>query len=253
MALYTFGTGTLWGVRTDIANATPVKFGALQEVSVEFAATTKELFGQYQYALAVARGTTKITGKAKYGQIDARSFFDLYFGTTATTTQTTTVNGEAASVPASSAYTIQIVNHSSFVGDLGINYAATGARLQQVASGSEATGKYSVNVSTGTYTFASGDASAALLISYQYTNSGAQGFTLSNPLLGIQPSFQAVLTTSYQSPSGLKKADLTLYACVSSKLSLNSKQEDFTIPEMDFEAFANASGNVFNWSFSEAS
>jgi hypothetical protein len=253
MALYTFGSGALFAVRGDVANSTPVKFGALQEASVEFAASSKELYGQYQFPLAVARGKAKITGKAKFGQIQGRAFFDLFFGQPASTGQTTLANAEAQSVPASGPYTVQVTNHATFVGDLGVVYAATGLPLVQVAS-SPAAGQYTVAVGTGTYTFAAADAGAAILVSYQYTVSGSgQQFTLANPLMGVQPSFQIVLETSYQSPSGLKKADLTLFNCVSSKLSLDAKQEDFTIPEMDFEAFANASGNVFTWSFSEAS
>ncbi len=251
MALYTFGSGTLFGVRNDVANATPVKFGALQEASVEFSAASKELYGQYQFPLAVARGKAKITGKAKFGQIQGRAFTDLFFGQTANAGQTTVANAEAGAVPGSAAYTIQVTNHAAFVTDLGVVYAATGLPFTLVAS-SPSAGQYSV--SAGTYTFAAADAGAAVLLSYQYTISGTgQSFTLVNPQMGVQPAFQLVLETSYQSPSGLKKADLTLFNCVSSKLSLDAKQEDFTIPEMDFEAFANAAGNVFTWSFSEAS
>lgn len=251
MALYTFGTGTLYGVRGDIANATPVKFGALQEASVEFAASNKELYGQYQYPLAIARGKAKITGKAKFGQIQGHAFCDLFFGGSAAAGQTTLVDGEPQAVPAASPFTVQVANHATFVADLGVLYAATGLPLTLVAA-SPAAGQYAVTPGTGTYSFAAADAGAALLVSYQYTVSASgQSFTLANPLLGVQPSFQIILETSYQSPTGLKKADLTLFNCVSSKLSLDAKQEDFTIPELDFEAFANAAGNVFTWSFSE--
>jgi hypothetical protein len=251
MALYTFGSGTLFGVRNDVANATPVKFGALQEASVEFSASNKELYGQYQFPLAVARGKAKITGKAKFGQIQGRAFTDLFFGQSASVGQTTLANAEAQAVPGSSPYTVQVTNLTTYAADLGVVYAATGLPLTLVAS-SPATGQYAV--ASGTYTFNAADAGAALLVSYQYTVSGSgQSFTLANPLIGTQPSFQLVLETSYQSPSGLKKADLTLFNCVSSKLSFDAKQEDFSIPEMDFEAFANAAGNVFTWSFSEAS
>jgi len=32
MAQYSFGSGVLFGTRTDIANATPIRLGALQDV-----------------------------------------------------------------------------------------------------------------------------------------------------------------------------------------------------------------------------
>ena len=89
-----------------------------------------------------------------------------------------------------------------------------------------------------------------MLISYTYTVSGAgQQFTLANPPMGTTPSFQAQLYTSFQG----KPANVKLFNCVSSKLSFATKLEDFTIPELDFDIFANAAGNVLQWSFAEAS
>jgi hypothetical protein len=37
---------------------------------------------------------------------------------------------------------------------------------------------------------------------------------------------------------------LRLYSCMSSKLSVASKNSDFMVPEVDFEAFANAANNI---------
>ena len=45
--MYSFGSGVLIGTRTDVANATPVNFGLVQEVTIEEAATVKELYGQF--------------------------------------------------------------------------------------------------------------------------------------------------------------------------------------------------------------
>lgn len=250
MAIYSFGSGTLWGTRTDTANATPVKFGALQNITVEFSATNKQLYGQYQFPLAVARGQGKMTGKAKLGQIQGRLFSDLYFGGTLQTGQVTTANGEAVTAAAS----VSVANAASFVADLGVVNAATGLPLTKVASG-PATGQYSVSTA-GVYAFNAADVTAglSLLISYTYGVAGSgQKLVMGNALLGVQPVFQVALETTYNGPSGLKKAVLTLNACVSSKLSLALKNDDFTVPELDFDAFADAAGNLFTWSFSEAS
>jgi hypothetical protein len=76
MALYGFGAGALWGTPlTDafgaaIANPTPLLFGVLQDVSVDISADVKELYGQNSFPEAVARGKTKIAGKAKFGRIN---------------------------------------------------------------------------------------------------------------------------------------------------------------------------------------
>ena len=46
---------------------------------------------------------------------------------------------------------------------------------------------------------------------------------------------------------------MKLFNCVSTKLAFATKLEDFVIPELDFEIFANASGNVLQWSFAKVS
>lgn len=250
MALYNFGSGDLYAVRTDVTGATPRKFGTLQDVSVSFSASSKELYGQYQFPVAVARGKAKIDCKAKLAQIQAGLFNDIFFGGSVVAGQVATAVLEAAAVPGSGPFTYQVANHATFVTDLGVSYAATGLPLALVAN-NPAQGQYSVNAGTGTYTFAAADASAAVLVNYEYTQTGGNQITLANPKLGSNPVFEAVLTEGFESAGGPLSANLTLYACVSSKLSLDAKQEDWAIHELDFSAMANAAGNVFNWSFSQ--
>jgi hypothetical protein len=62
--MYSFGSGVLLGTRTDIPNATPVNFGLVQEVTIDETATIKELTGQFQRPVAIARGSIKTTGNA---------------------------------------------------------------------------------------------------------------------------------------------------------------------------------------------
>lgn len=57
---YTFGTGNLY--TTPVGGGAPFRFGALQDVGVDFSADVKQLFGQFQFPLDVARGKTKIEG-----------------------------------------------------------------------------------------------------------------------------------------------------------------------------------------------
>jgi hypothetical protein len=52
MAQYKFGTGNLYAIGT-AANATPIQFGALQDVSIDVQFSNKELYGQNIFALAV--------------------------------------------------------------------------------------------------------------------------------------------------------------------------------------------------------
>lgn len=248
MAQYGFGSGVLFGTRTDTVNATPVQFGAVQDVSIDFQFSLKELHGQFQFPLAIARGAGKISGKAKMARISGRSFNDLFFGTTLASGQQATAFQEAAAVPAAP-FQVTVANAASFIADLGVANAATGLPLLKVAA-APATGQYSVNAGTGVYSFAAADTGMALLISYGYAIAGSgQTMVIGNQLLGAQPQFQANFYETFQG----KQLNLQLNACVSTKLTLASKLEDFTIPEIDFMAFADAAGNLGSISLAEAS
>jgi len=249
MAQYAFGSGSLWGTRTDVANSTPQMFGALQDVSVDFSATSKMLYGQNQFPLAVARGTGKISGKAKLGTINGRLFNDLFFGVTTTTGLLSVSQNEGPTAIPATPFHITVANSSTWVQDLGVVDAVTGVPFVYVVS-SPAAGQYSV--SSGVYTFSSADnvAGRSVYISYTYSASGTapnQVTTVANQLLGVTPTFSIVFTVQ----QGGKSLTMTLLQCVSSKLSIATKQSDFVIPEFDFDCFANASGNLLTYSTTE--
>jgi len=245
--MYSFGSGVLIGTRTDIINATPVNFGLVQEVTIEETAGVKELYGQFQYPLAVARGSIKTTGKAKVARISGLAFASLFYGVTPVAGQLATAFAEAAVVPAAVPYTVTPANSATFVDDAGVVYATTGLPLVKVAS-TPAAGQYSL--AAGVYTLSASDAGKALLLNYTYTVAATgQKFPVLNQLTGTTPTFQAQFYTTFQGQA----ISLKLNACTSSKLSLQTKLEDFVVPEFDFSCFADATGTVMTWSFAEAS
>lgn len=245
--MYSFGSGVLIGTRTDITNATPVNFGLVQEVTIDQSASLKEIYGQFQYPLAGARGTIKTTGKAKVARISGLAFANLYYGISPVAGQLATSFAEAGSVPASSPYTVTVANGATFVDDDGVVYAATCLPLTKVASNPSA-GQYSV--SAGVYTFNAADAGKSVLTTYTYTiSSSGQKIAVANSLIGTTPTFQALFYTTFQGQA----VSLKLNNCTSSKLSFGTKLEDFVMPEFDFSCFADSSGNVMSWSFAEAS
>jgi hypothetical protein len=245
--MYSFGSGVLLGTRTDIPNATPVNFGLVQEVTIEETATIKELTGQFQRPVAIARGTIKTTGKAKVARISGLAFANLFYGVVPSSGQLATSFAEAGAVSATTPFTYTAGNASTFVDDDGIVYAVTGLPLTKVSS-APAVGQYSVT--SGVYTFNSADAGKAVLVSYTYTISATgQKFTVANQLLGTTPTFQALFYTTFQGQA----VTLKLNNCTSNKLTFQTKLEDFTLPEFDFSCFADAAGNVMTWSFAEAS
>lgn len=237
-----FGSGAVWGERTDVTGSGvgPRQFGVLQDIQIDFDWSDKELYGQLQFPVAIARGQGKITGKAKFAQILGLLYSDIFFGVTATTGQLAVSQLEAAAVPATTPFTVTPANAASYNDDLGVSYAANGARFNRVATPSAA-GQYSVNFANGVYTFSSADASAAVLISYSY-NIATNGnrLTLTNQAMGITPTFKATFYSAYNG-SGIA---LRLNACTANKLSLPTKLDTWTISELDFTAFADASGTI---------
>lgn len=235
-----FGSGVLIATPS-AANATPVQFGALQDVTLDISFSSKQLFGQYQFPIALARGEGKISGKAKFANIDGPLFNSCFFGQTLNAGQKLWAYNEAGAVPSSSPYTYSTANAANFDADLGIVYAASGLALVKVAS-APAVGQYSV--AAGVYTFNSGDAGKAILVSYSYTQtSGGSRSVIANKAMGTAPTFQVDFYQTNPNVAGAQWS-LRLYNCVSTKLSVASKMQDFIIPELDFEAIANAANAI---------
>jgi hypothetical protein len=239
-----FGPGAIFLQRTDIANGTPVNIGRANQFQLDQSFSKKELYGQNQFPLFIARGNAKFTAKATAAVISGIALNSAFFGLTLAAGQQATALSESGTV-ASGAYTAG--NHSTFVSDLGVVYAATGLPLTLVTA-SPAAGQYTQ--SAGVYGFNAGDNGKAIFVTYTYTVAGSgQQLALTNPLLGVTPTFQLWYYTSTNSVP----LNLQLYSCVSDKLSLAFKLEDFMMPELSFSCFANAAGNVGLYSFGEAS
>lgn len=228
-----FGSGLLYTTRTDITGQGPIRFGAFQDMQLDFAGEIKELYGQNQFALDVARGKVKIEAKAKLAQISAPIMNAIFFGGSITTGQILSAYQEGASIPSATTYTVTVTNASTFKTDLGVHYASTGAPFTLSASPTTA-GEYSVNSTTGVYTFSAADEGVAILIDYTY--SATTGWTMAsgNPLMGNTPKFSASFTQTY----GGNTMTITMPNCVGSKYSLPTKIDDYVMEEFDFQAFA---------------
>jgi len=251
---FAFGIGSLFAVRTDIANPTPTRFGTVQDVTVDFAFTTKSLTGQYQAPVVAARAGLKITGKAKAAKISARTFNDVFFGQTLATgsqIQILDEGGTAGTAIPTTPFQITAANGSSMSTgspgiDLGVYNVATGVQMTRVATTPTA-GQYSFASATGIYTFAAADnvSGVKVAISYTYQQATTGGrITAYNQLMGAAPTFQLYLGESFQA----NKQQLTLYSVIATKLALNFKNEDFEVPEFDFEAYCDSQNRFFDFS-----
>jgi hypothetical protein len=238
MSQYMFGTGQLFAM--PVGGGAPLRFGALQDVSVDFNGDIKMLYGQYQFPLDTARGKSKIEWKASSGNVDVAAYNTLFFGDTVDTgDELIQIFNEAASVPAMTTYTVTVAHAADFFLDLGVYNATTGLPLKQVPSG-PASGQYSVS-SGGVYTFNVAQASAAMLFNYLYESASTGGsLEVTNQLMGATPKFQLVLSQLYDG----KTFTLILYSATAEKLSLPLKQDDYLIAEMSGQANADSANRV---------
>lgn len=239
-----FGPGILYLTRTDIANATPTNVGYVNEFSTDFSFATKELYGQNQFPLLVARGTAKCTGKIKAATLSGQALNALLIGGTWTAgTQYDLTSTPATAIPTTPfEITPTVPSSGTWSSDLGVVNAATYEPLTQV-SGSPAAGQYSV--SAGVYTFSSADHGSAIsvIITYSYTfTSGATGqsMTITNQPIGTTPTFQLDYKTSLYGSTYY----IRLFQAVANKWTMGHKLEDFAMPEYDFSFFANAAQQI---------
>lgn len=257
-----FGAGSLWGTPlTDatgaaIAVPSPVQFGLSQDISIDMSFDTKLLYGQNQFPAAAGRGKGKISGKVKNAQVNGMMWNSIFFGQTMSAGIATIVQDSVGIlIPAtpftitasttSTATTIKIPNTGTWATDLGVTTAG-GVPMTRVASG-PTTGQYTV--AAGVYVFAAADTGLKVFINYGYTATStvAQKSSVSNLPMGYAPSFRADILLPYNG----KAVTYTFYSCLASKLSVATKLDDFVIPEIDFECFADSQGRIFDYSMSE--
>jgi hypothetical protein len=237
-----YATGLTDAYGNAISNPTPVLLGIMQDCSVDLSFDTKELHGQNQFPVDIARGKGKIAAKAKSASINAAQFNTLFFGQTVNTGLISIYHDiTGAAIPATP-FTITAAPPSSgvFAADLGVR-DQFGVPFIRVAA-SPTTGQYAVNAGTGVYTFAAADTGKTVFTDYRYTVSATgKQIVVPNLPMGEIPTFQSELL--------LKKNGKSTYVrlpnCVTSKLSMQTKQDDYTIPDFDMMGFADSLGNCY--------
>lgn len=230
-----FGAGLLFAMPNggnQPTNPAPVQIGVLQNVKLTFSGDIKELKGQLQFPVDAAVGNKSIKGSFSFAQMTLATWNNLFFGESAPATGGRVLAfQETHSIPASTPFTVTVANSVNFTTDAGVTYASTGAALTPV-SGTPTVGQYAV--SAGVYTFAASDEGAGVLINYYYTTTSGQVLTINNHPMGWGPNLSLDLTMPYQ---GFDK-NVFLPNVKIAKLDLETKQDDYTMTDTDFQAFA---------------
>lgn len=250
-----FGAGVLAATELYDANGsavsvpTPAPFGILQDVSLDFDFEEKLLYGARQFPEAIGRGKGKISGKAKFARIYAALFNNAFFGQTLTSGFFATYNDSTGTAIPATPFQITPTVPSSGTWESDQGVVDSNGRLMTRVASSPTAGQYAVTA--GVYTFASADNVSGLLafINYRYTATvtGAQKSSVANLLMGYAPIIQVDLSVSY----GGKFMSVRLPNCLPSKMSWQFKNDDFTIPDFDFGAFADGSNNICYYAMSD--
>ena len=229
----------------------PVQLATLQDVDVTFDATIKELRGNLQFPDDTAISDKKITWKSGTGRFDIHAWNNMFFGDSVTSGNGGTnpgngvpVDRELQAIPATPGpYTVTVDNAANYLSDLGVLYASTGQPLAPVASG-PTQGEYSVNTSTGVYTFAAADQAVDVLISYRYKVATGNLVKIASHVQGWGPYFGMLLSEPYQELTAGVPNYLELYQCKCNKLTMPLKRADYLISDLEGEAYSNAAGFV---------
>lgn len=225
MASIIFGVGDAF-IRDAAGNA--LKFGILQDVSLDLAGSTKALYGSGRFPVDVAQTEVKISGKIKHATVDGKVLATVLGGTTAASRSlefTVTSSGTTVVMP------------TPFGVDLGVIDAS--GNPMSLTSSAPGTGSYSRTAQT--YTLNSADATGSSVYSTFTTGSG---FTVSvaQSNMGAAPTYELHLYESYKGEA----FGVRLYAAVLPKLSLAFKNTDFVMSDLDYECFTNAAGKCYD-------
>ena len=242
MPVLQFGTGLLYGTPNAgnlAVNPTPIRL-LLQEVSIDFKADLKKLWTQGQFPIAKARAKVEVSGKAKIVNFDPDPMNQLFFAQAVAAGMIVPIDREIAPV---SGTTITVLKSANFEQDNGVQYtngSSAGATLIKVAS-APAQGEYSVNATTGVYTFNVADNNIGMAISYTYTNtSRGKTITLNNQLMGYAPEIAMDVWNNFRN----KVLGIRLYSCVVGSWTFPSKLDDFWISDIAFDASTDASDSL---------
>ena len=117
-----FNSGYAYQIGWRHTNPTPSQIKILQSASLDLKATTKKLFGQNVFPVAVGRSQISADGKLKFADYQPRMIRDFVGApnnSLMTAGQTLVNVNEAHSVPASSPYTVTVTNSRNVRARLG--------------------------------------------------------------------------------------------------------------------------------------
>lgn len=220
---YNFGAGDLWVYPNGLSPSSAHKVGTLQDLDLNVERNVKELYGENEFPEDIATTTGKVSGKFSQGRLQAALIAGAY-GLTPATGQRVGMPFESTGVIAGATYTA--------ANTTGFEHAQVrdefGTPLERSTGAPSAT-QYQVTTG-GVFTFNAAANGKTYSISYSYTVVGGFTTTITNELAGTASYYRIDMFNSY----GGNKMGFSVYRAIIPKLSLPFKNQDHTIPSMEF-------------------
>jgi hypothetical protein len=236
-----------------IALPTPRLLGGFQEAAFSSSADTKMLYGPNQYPIAVGRGKGKTDLKVKAAQVSVDKWNAMYIGQPLNQTAgvlAAYIDTLGTVIPTTPFQITPVTTYAAYLEgttpvfsyDLGVQDGNGNAYVQHATP---TTGQYSL--AAGVYTFAAADAGKTVFISFVYTATNAAGgknvyLNVSNVQMGQAPTVQIDLQAAYGTGGQVL---VTMFQAIATKIDIATKLDDFAVPNMEFDGFANAANVIY--------
>lgn len=226
---FIFGQGDIFTTPT-AKNPTPIKVATPQSLDLSFSGDVATVFGNQSFAKATAGTTKTVTGTITLGEFQPEFVSRYLMGATKTVGRHKQVEDivvlASAGEPATVTYVAEDFNR-----DLGV-VSRLGVKFTRVES-SPAIYEYSLDETTGTYTFNTAQANLEVSIRYaQFLENDGSRFVIKNTLMGSTPAFRLETVGMFQG----KGYGIILYNCVATSYSQSNTNDGFALPTFEFSA-----------------
>jgi hypothetical protein len=227
------------------ANPSPFELKTITDISLDYKGKNVELRGQYLVPVDARIADVSFSGKFTIGTTNLNQLNNLIFAGTLNTSNVDDVYpDEPHTVPSSGPYTVTVTNAAEFVQDLGVSYALTSGQFELVNSVTQQ-GQYSVNATTGVYTFDSADAASEVVISYVADNGTGNSLIIPNNLQGQSPQFELVAWIPGNTDSTASYTGYRFFNCRATSCKiLDVKNNSFRMVEVDFSVYCPINQNI---------
>jgi hypothetical protein len=266
--MFGFGAGR---ARIIPSGGTPYELGVVQSASAEFKVDLKELRGPYRYPIAVADGKGTASGKVSFANLWPPTLSEILAAAAPTASPASTSVGQAvineSGLIATHAYQLQqstgLAGASPFiVGSeiVVVTVAGSPYYYTRVTAGGEAAasataplaGKYSITT-TGSAApilqFITADNGNTVSVTYLFTPTTTNAnaiVSLGQLGMNTAPTFQLTLigTGKNYYSNAAQQFIIVFNAVLAPSLKFDFKLDDFTMLDLDYQAFIDANGNL---------